>query len=328
MQAFRHGHEAERARVLAALRDSSDARLTTAARHAIFLLEETEPSLRVLDLMLDPDRPSTVRSWGHIHHAHLAISSGQPATAKSHLEQAAAFDSARALEHEAWLFSLPVVGATKSELSALRERLIRFEPPPTPMVPEQDLTLRADREIHAHVRLYLLGLLNAQLGDAAAALRAAEALPALPGTSPARELARDLAHAVRAEVLRVKGQHAEALAELQRARLQFDANRLSAAPFYAQVRERYVRAELLTNLGKAEAALGWYASFDEHGPWGRPVLASAALQQARIHDALGHGPEAARQYARFLRLWQHAEPRFAPLIEQAKRRLAFLQRAN
>jgi tetratricopeptide (TPR) repeat protein len=127
---------------------------------------------------------------------------------------------------------------------------------------------------------------------------------------------------VRAEVLRLQDRPRDALAELQRARMQFDANRLGVAPFYAQPRERYVRAELLAQLGRPEEALGWFASFDERSPWGRVALAPAALQQARIYDALGRHAEAVRHYDRFARLWQDAEPRLQAEVQQARQRLA------
>lgn len=328
IQAFRSGDRQERDRVLTALRDTSDARLTTAARHAVFLLEEPEYAELLLDLMTDAARPATVRSWGYVHRAHLAVSRGRPQTAAVELARSATFDQNRAVLHEAWLATLPFVDASRAELMRLRKRIhdLPIDPPPTTIEP--DLVLRGDLEIQAHVRWYVLGLLQAQLGDYAAALETATELTRLSGTEAARDLASDLAHAVRAEVLRARGQPAQALAELERARMHFDANRLNVAPFYAQVRERFVRAELLATVGKHEAALGWYASFDEHGPWGRAVLAPAALRQARIYDSTGRSADAVRHYARFLNLWEDAEPRFAPMITEAKQRLAFLQRAN
>ncbi len=328
IQAFRGGDAKERDRVLSALRDSSDARLTTAARHMLFLLEEPTFSELVLNLMIESGRPHEVRSWGYVHRAHLAVSGGRPSGALAELGHAAQLDRSRALAHEAWLLSFPFMQTSRAQIGALRNRLDAMPAVTPSTTTEEDLVLRGDREIHAHVRLYLLGLLDAQLGDYASALRCADQLSQLGGTSSARDLATDLMHAVRAEVLRLRGRHAEALAELERTRIQFDANRLNIAPFYAQVRERYVRGELLAALGKNEEALGWLASFDEHGPWGRAVLAPAALQQARIHDRLGHNSEAARQYSRFLYLWQNAEPRFATSVTEAKQRLAALHRAN
>jgi tetratricopeptide (TPR) repeat protein len=220
--------------------------------------------------------------------------------------------------------SLPFVGASRQQLATLRDRLSAW----TPTQSAQDDIMLADREIHPQVRMYLLGLLNAQLGHYTDALQAADVLPTLAGTAVARDLAADFAHAVRAEVLRMRGQPLQALNELQRARMHFDANRIGNAPFYAQTRERYVRAELLNELRRPVEALGWYGSLDEHGPWGRALLAHAALQQAHIHDEVRRSTEAIRHYARFVDLWQDAEPRFRPAVEQAKQRLASLRRAN
>jgi serine/threonine-protein kinase len=326
--AFRSNDPRERDRVVNALRDTSDARLATAARHALYLLEEPEYSEVLLRLMTENSRPANVRNWGYVHLAHLAVGGGRPAVAAVELARAARMDAERTVMHEAWLASLPFMETTRAELVRLRKELHALDIPPPPSVAEPDLVLRGDLDSRAHVRLYLLGLLYAQLGDYDAALQAAAALIRLGGPEHTRDLARDLAHAVRAEVLRMRGRPAEALRALEQARMQFDANRLNGPPFFSQVRERFLRAELLAAAGRLDEALGWYGSFDEHGPWGRTVLGQAALRQARIHDAVGRTAEAARHYARFVYLWQNADARFAPAVEQASQRLASLQRVQ
>ena len=264
VQAFRSGDAATRERMLNALNDSSDSRLVTASRHAMFLLEEGAYGFAVQDLMTAPGRPRAVRSWGYVHRAHLALSAGQFSAMRSEFARALPLDTIRALEHEAWLTSFPFVQASPSDLRALREKLVRLHVPPPPTTAEQDLTIRADLEIQAHVRLYLIGILSALLGDYSEAHKAAVQLAQLGGTPPSRDLAQNLAHAIRAEVFRLQGRLTDALAELDRDARHFDANRLNVTPFFAHVRERYIRAELLNALGRGDEAIGWYASFDEH----------------------------------------------------------------
>jgi tetratricopeptide (TPR) repeat protein len=90
--------------------------------------------------------------------------------------------------------------------------------------------------------------------------------------------------------------------------------------------ERYLRADLLRELGRDEEALAWYASLGELSPFELPFLAPSHLHRAEIYERLGRRTEAADHYARFIALWKDADPEFQPQVAAAEARLKELRR--
>ncbi len=120
----------------------------------------------------------------------------------------------------------------------------------TPFADLKRRQFTAHDRLHPLIRLYLLGLVRARLGDTAARRYAGELVGVeLPRT--AGSLAEDLARSVRARILR-EGRAAAALAELDGARMETWYGQTMASPLYSQVFERFVRAELLYQLGRLE----------------------------------------------------------------------------
>jgi len=109
------------------------------------------------------------------------------------------------------------------------------------------------------VQLYLLGLSNFRLGDTEAAARRADALAKMgePATdsSERRVLARAFARSIRAQLALANGRLAGAFAALG----PVAEGRAATFPF-PEGFDRYAVAEVLTRLGRDEAALGWYDS--------------------------------------------------------------------
>lgn len=54
----------------------------------------------------------------------------------------------------------------------------------------------------------------------------------------------------------------------------------------------------------------------------------AVLEAARALEAAGRRDEAEAAYARFLQAWRGADPALQPIVEEARRELAELQRAT
>lgn len=175
------------------------------------------------------------------------------------------------------------------------------------------------------VRAYLLGLLSARLGDWDGAERHAAELERLSAAPADSGMGRDLAHTVRAAVVRNQGRSPAALAELEQFR--FDPGGVTfQRPALVGAYERFLRGELLHALGRDTEALQWYGSF----PAGFDIayVPLAHLRQAEIHERLGRRERAAFHYRRFVSMWQDCDPELRPLVIEAERALARLQESR
>jgi DNA-binding SARP family transcriptional activator len=212
------------------------------------------------------------------------------------------------METQALLLSDPVYPVARARVAALRDSVKRREPYAAPAV-----RTTPEREHGPEVRAYLLGLLSVRLGDTAAA---AAQLAVLGGVrEPERtEVARALAHALRAEMRRASGDVAGALRELEQ---------FAFVPTWQLahwgIRERFLRAELLRALGREAEALSWYDSFT--GAFDTPWLAAAHLRSGEVHERLGNRDRAAFHYGRFVQMWKACDPELRPLVTRAEEAL-------
>ena len=81
-----------------------------------------------------------------------------------------------------------------------------------------------------------------------------------------------------------------------------------ASPLFARIRERFLRAELLFELGRIEEAENWYGSIGQISPFEIPYLAATHVRLAEIADRLGDSTAAAEHREAFERLWTDADP--------------------
>jgi tetratricopeptide (TPR) repeat protein len=318
VRAFTRGAEGDRERVLAELRRSTDVDLANSARHVLFLLDDRTAVTRVLATLAEPQRPRELQAQGQILLAHVEASAGRWRTASAALRAAEPLDPARALEHRALLLSLPFLPASRREIRAARDDLASG----TGGAGQSGVVFPNDRMLHPLFRRYLVGLLDARLGEERAARQAAADVERESAGEGAPSLPADLARGVRARVAWERGQPGGALVELRQTtpeRAGLDL--VGIVPFFEQPHERYLRAEALHALGRDQEALGWYASFEEHSPYGRIFLAPAAMRQGEIYEVLGRPAEAATHYARFLDLWKECDPELRPLLDTVRQRL-------
>jgi tetratricopeptide (TPR) repeat protein len=78
--------------------------------------------------------------------------------------------------------------------------------------------------------------------------------------------------------------------------------------------DRYWLASLLQENGGEEEALAIFGSLYWH-PWVEPL---GLYQRAQLHEHRGEFDQAARYYARFLELWDQADPHLQPRVEAAR----------
>jgi tetratricopeptide (TPR) repeat protein len=179
------------------------------------------------------------------------------------------------------------------------------------------------------MRSYLLGLLNARLGEGEAAIEQAQHLETLGPPSDSIDLLPDLALEIRAMVAVEDGRLEDALAllETQTMRGSRDENPIgmeAVRPF-----GRLLRADALFELGRGEEALGWYGGFP-HLLGTSPIVEGAHLshiygRMGQIYDQIGDTESAIDYYTRFVTRWEDADPQFEPRVDSARVRLQELQ---
>jgi tetratricopeptide (TPR) repeat protein len=136
---------------------------------------------------------------------------------------------------------------------------------------------------------------------------------------------RGLADRVRARVAFRGGRRIEALRLLEQGAVNQWFGLAVTSPLQSQAPERYLRAELLQAAGRLEEAIGWYASFGEHGLHDLVYLAPSLFRRGELYEALGKPVEAMIHYARFAEMWQDADPELQPVVQQARNRIARLR---
>ncbi len=256
--------------------------------------------------------------------AKFELTNGRWGAASDELDALAALDAGAALEHRAYYALTRFLHAPRSELVALRDSLRRWNPSSTRT--EGDGLIAIHRSAHPYLRLYLLGMLSARLGEPSAALGYAAELERTGRSSPLGGFAGDQAQFVRAEVAWLGGRREEALTRLDQARYWTTDSRRPEpnsgdSPFFIQLHERFARAELLYELDRHREALPWYRALSYDFLYTAP----AHLRMAQIYERRGARRDAIKHYSRFLELWRNSDPALQPLAQQARDALARLR---
>jgi tetratricopeptide (TPR) repeat protein len=265
-----------------------------------------EAAERLLDDVIQPSRLGWLEE---ALRAHLLAARGRWNAADSVLAAVEPAGRAMTLPHRVLLASLAAsVSPTGADTRRLR---VDLESRPV-----------ADHDEDQQIQPYLFGLLDAIAGNQSALhLRAAEL-----EQPPDDPFMRDLALTLRAQAARLQGRPAQALRLLEQANMETSWDLGFNSPFRARVHTRWLHAELLRELGRDDAALRWYASLGQVGPFEVAFVAPSYLGRARIHDRRGERAEAVRLYRRFAEMWKDADPAWQPEVERARERARELER--
>jgi DNA-binding SARP family transcriptional activator/Tfp pilus assembly protein PilF len=210
-------------------------------------------------------RSDEMRALCHLLLAHVALARGDQAGAWNELDQAERLEPATALETRALFSALPFVERGPAELERVRGALLRWDADAVP--PSGFFVFAMHNGLHRYIRPYLLALIEARRGDARASRAHADALAALPAPETGAELVEHLTRGARARAAWAAGEPAMALRELESGRSEAWFQLTVASPFYSQAFERFMRAELLRELGRETEAEGWYRSIAERSPY-------------------------------------------------------------
>jgi tetratricopeptide (TPR) repeat protein len=276
---------------------------------------------RFASLLTEDRHSSDVRGYGHRLLAQTAAARGQWRAAQRELDGASRFDPTAALELRSLLAVLPFLPVTRSELEEMRATLERWQPP----VEESEGRIHSTAHVGVHpaLRLHRLGLVSARLGATTAALRYARELESARDAghdSVERAIVRTtFARSIQARVADAAGQPERALTLLDQAQWH-----PIASGFMAEALDRYYRADLLRRLGRVDEARGWYRSIAERTTYELVYLAPARFQLAQMAEAQGTRDLAITRYRSLIGAWSNADPELAPLVQDARRRLARL----
>lgn len=232
--------------------------------------------------LIQPDRSPESKRLGYAQLAHLAAAEQRWDDADEALDALTRISRGNGIEHRAMLALLPFRPADEAELRRLRDELRALDPASVEGSDNPSAVFTVHDDLHAEIRYYLLGLISAQLGSNDAAFAYADSLTAIEPRPASGSLPQDLAEGVRAEVLRVSGRPADALAALERQARHMWYATTAVSPLFTQVRERFVQAELLRELGRTDEARRYYETIDQLSVFDLPYRAPAAQRLAGL----------------------------------------------
>jgi serine/threonine protein kinase/tetratricopeptide (TPR) repeat protein len=322
LRVFTGGDAAERRALLRDLAAEPMLGIYQAAWEVALFAGDLEGAEEIYRLLLSPGRSAEEQIFGRGLLAHLALARGKLATARKELESGARVEPVFPLEQHALMELAPFLPGAGAGFQAIRARVEGWDAAATPPKVSPGLNVTVHDRVHPQLRLYLLGLLDAALGDLQAASSRADELDRLPGTEAATDLGRGLALGIRADVARRQGRAEEALRLLEESLRHTNYIFILSSPYFSQTRERFLRAELLESLGRFEEALKWYASFEGYSVYDLIYAAPSHLGRARILERLGSREDAAAHYARAVKLWKDCDPSLRPMMAEAEAGLA------
>lgn len=280
-------------------------------------------AVRVTGMLTDPARTPARRAYGFNLRAQVELARGRWNASRQDLTSMAALEPAAAIEYGALASLSPAAPVDARELMALRAALKSWDAAPTP--PSTSAVFGIHNGFHSQLRLYLLGLVSARLGDTTAAQRYADSIVAIPADSIKTLLASNLARAVRARVVAARGDVAGALDELGQPWIDPRTHRTHYSSLLAQVADRFFRAELLQRAGRLGEALDAYSSVTDYSLDGLMYLPISYARRGDIYMQMGENAEAARNYARFVEMWRDCDAGLIPVRQKVERRLARLR---
>jgi tetratricopeptide (TPR) repeat protein len=286
-------------------------------------LAETETVAR---LLTEPNRSSDVRAVGHVWLAHVQLGGGRWNAAKRELENAEDLAAPSfVLYYRVVLSLLPFLKVSNAELTDLLEAVSALPSEPRPNVSSLSTLFSGHRGVEPFVKSYLAGLLSSRLGRRDLTNESADELERLGGIPEARTLGIDLGRAVQGHDAWFSGQTEPALEHFEAMPMEGLYTLTTSSGFYSHVFARFLRAESLKAMGRDEEAIRWYASLVWTSPYELVYRAPSHLGRAEIYDRAGDTELAAEHYARFVELWEDADPEFQPMVEEARQAIIRLE---
>jgi tetratricopeptide (TPR) repeat protein len=322
LQAFSRDDQSRRDRVAVDLANANDDVLVEAAWSASAFLGDPVTAEPLIRPMTDGSRSLDVRALGYEWLAYLAIGQGHWGRATTLLDTMETIDPVRALETRSLLSVVPELPSDTNAWRSYRDRLRTFDGRTVPPSAARGTWFTAHDGLHEHFRLYLLGLLNAVLGDGGTALARSRELEDLGSPVGTGSLVPDLALGIRATIAWHEDRMPDAAEHLDSLQSHIWYSMATSSAFQSEVYERYLRARVLEATGRFDEALRWYGSFDDAGAQSIVFYALSHWRRGHIYEARGDGDTARRHYEQFLSAWVDSDAVFAAIVEDARQGLA------
>ncbi|UCC84725.1 MAG: hypothetical protein JSW46_07335 [Gemmatimonadota bacterium] len=270
----------------------------------VSLAEDLDTARRLFEILTELDRTSDWRATGYSQLIWLELARGRWQAARREIAALRTLRRNRP-PWAAWFH--PAATVTTEELIELRDSIARWRP---------------DTFTDTLARYFYLGRFHNRLGEPELAeVAAAEVEDWAAGRDlDARQttVVGNLAVILRAEVARARGQLEEALSHLA----QIEARTAWFDRELMHRFERWLRAEVLYDLGRIHEARDWYEGFAVGGELlDQAFTAPARFRLGDIYERLGDPERAASHYNRFLQRWQDCDPELRPQLEAAQRAL-------
>jgi serine/threonine-protein kinase len=315
LRAFRLRRLTDKAALLAEFRGAGALAVANAFSDAVLYGGATDEVAQLGGLLVPAIHSPELRALCRLMLGFVALARGRIPAGHAHLDAARADDLRWSLEAESVLAATEPVPLGEARVEAVRAALTALDPADAP--PNVGAPMDLHNALHAHIRLYALGLLAARAGDVAATAGAAELLAELDVPRWAAALVQRMARTLDALLRRARGDHAGALAVLEGAQAGVWFQFAVASPAFAGAAERLLRAELLMEAGRTREAAGWLAAIGERSPWELPFVAPARRLEARCHEGLGDRDGAARCWRDVARWYEGAEGPASPVLAEA-----------
>jgi DNA-binding SARP family transcriptional activator/TolB-like protein len=261
VRAFTWGTGADQARVLTDLRAADELAIGIAAARLAANAHEFAGGRAIAQELTRPNRTPQWQAGGHLLIAEILMAGGQRAEAQRALAAAGAAERDWTVEMAA-LFSLhPWAKSTHEDLVQQQAALLEWQP--ATHSPSTTFFLATHATIHKHLRLYLLGLVAARLGELDRALSYRRELERLGGGPESEKIAVAFARSLAGHIARARGDRAQALMLLTTATIDAPPEFVMLSPFYSRAHDRFVIAEIQRELGNPVEARRWFGSLLE-----------------------------------------------------------------
>ena len=323
---FARGDSALRTAIVEQARGFDSRQSQIAARYVATFIQDFAAAETLARLDLQERRRPPIRVGAQNFLAWLEVARGRWSAAKVAFAAAERMDEAPPLlQQRALAASLPFLEVPRADLTSIRAEVAAWNPGGEGTEPNAGLAA----QLQQHLRLYLLGLLSARLGEYQAATGFAAGIERTEAPQGSREIIRGLAQTVRADIAAQSGRTEPMRPDQGSIPLE-----LVSVPLFANAREftfehaRYLHVLQLWAKGQPNDALRWIETSFQGSPMELVYLAPMHLLRGAIYERLGEEQKALDHYRRFVSLWRDCDSALQPRVEEARAAIARLERGR